>query len=74
MIKALSRAVLACDLPKAGLRAGDVGVVVDVLQDGKAYVLEFMTWDGETIAVEVLAADQIRELRPREIFQARAIA
>jgi hypothetical protein len=35
--------VLTRDLPEHGLRAGDVGAVVHVYSNGKAYEVEFVT-------------------------------
>jgi len=43
--------VLTADLPKEGLKAGDVGTVVHVHGNGVAYEVEFMTFSGKTIAV-----------------------
>ena len=48
MIKELNRGILTIDLPEHGLQSGDVGTVVDVLAGGEAYIVEFMTMDGET--------------------------
>ena len=51
MIKELDQIVLTEDLPEYGLRAGDVGTVVLVHQEGKGYEVEFVALDGETLAV-----------------------
>ena len=73
IIREHRRAVLACDLPEHGLKAGDVGVVVDVHAGGAGYTLEFMTLDGETIDVVTLRAQQVRPVRRRELPSARAL-
>lgn len=66
--------MLGRDLPDHRLTVGDVGVVVGTYQDGAAYEVEFISADGETIAVETLAADEIEPLAGRRILHARAIA
>jgi len=74
MIKELDQIVLATDLPEEGLQKGDVGTVVLVHEGGKGYEVEFMTLDGETVAVVTLLAEQVRSIAPREIANARAVA
>ena len=74
MIKELDRIVLAADLPEEGLQKGDVGTVVLVHEGGKGYEVEFMTLDGETVAVVTLLAEQVRSIAPREIANARPVA
>jgi hypothetical protein len=66
-------AVLTCDLPDHGLAAGDIGTVVLVHDDGKGYEVEFMTLDGETIAVATLRAEQVGAVQHDEIAHARSI-
>jgi len=51
MIKEHDRVVLTVPLPSEGLEAGDVGTVVHIHKDGQAYVVEFLTLDGNTAAV-----------------------
>ena len=43
--------MLTADLPKEGLKSGDVGTVVHIHGGGAAYEVEFMTFAGKTIAV-----------------------
>ena len=74
MIQELDRVVLTADLPEYGLKAGDLGTVVLVHQGGQGYEVEFVTLDGETVAVTSLLAAQLRPIGRREIAQARAIA
>jgi len=66
--------VLAEDLPKHGLRAGDLGTVVLVHSRTAGYEVEFATLGGETVAVVTLEAGQIRPVGSREIAHARAVA
>ena len=67
MIEEHSSVVLTEPLPAASLEAGDVGVVVHVHRNGEAFEVEFMTLDGNTLAVETLTAKQIRAARNRDI-------
>ena len=43
--------------------AGDVGVVVHIYEGGKAYEVEFIALDGNTVAVETLEAEKIQQIR-----------
>ncbi len=72
MIEELDSVILSADLPEHGLKGGDVGTVV--LAHGQAgYEVEFMTLDGETLAVISLAPDQVRPIRHKEIAHARSV-
>jgi hypothetical protein len=66
--------VLQDDGAEHGLRAGDIGTVVLVHEGGKGYEVEFVTLDGQTVAVVTLDADQVRPIAPGEIAHARAVA
>ena len=72
MIKELDCVALATDLPGYGLAVDDVGAVVHVFEGGRIYQVEFTTFDGRTVAVAKLSADQIRPLGDKEIHHARA--
>ena len=72
MIHELETVVLACDLPRYGLKQGDMGTVV-LLHGDAAYGVEFMTLDGETIAVVSLTKDQVRAVGPGEMPHSRAL-
>ena len=65
--------VLAADLPGEGLRAGDIGTVVHVHLGGAGYEVEFMTLDGETVAITTLLPDQVRPIRRRELAHVREL-
>jgi hypothetical protein len=71
MIREHDLVVLLQDLPEHLLRAGDVGVVVHVYAERAAFEVEFLTLAGETAAIETLRAEQVREVRPDEMPQAR---
>jgi len=72
MIKELDCVALATGLPDYGLAVGDVGAVVHVYEDGHSYQVEFTTFDGGTVAVAKVSADQIRPLGDKEIHHARS--
>jgi hypothetical protein len=72
MMKELDTVVLTTDLPEHGLKAGDLGTVV-LVHEYSGYEVEFMTLNGETVAVVSLSADQIRSIGPREIAHARLV-
>ncbi len=72
MMKELQCAVLKTDLPEHGLSAGDIGSIVLVHGDA-GYEVEFVTLEGETLAVVSLRADQLRPVEPREIAHARLV-
>jgi hypothetical protein len=74
MIKEHERVVLKSDVPAEGLKAGDVGTVVRVYGDGKAYEVEFVALDGHTAAVVTLEAVQVRAVHRRGITHARELA
>lgn len=74
MIQELDRVVLTTDLPEYGLHTGDIGTVVLVHHQGAGYEVEFMTLDGETIAVVTLVAVQVRPIQRGEIAHVRAVA
>jgi len=72
MLKELDRAVLTDDLPEHGLSAGDLGTIV-MVHGQEGYEVEFVTLEGETLAIVSLHPDQLRPVDPREIAHARAV-
>ena len=74
MIKDLDVVALVRAVPERGLVAGDVGTVVMVLDCGRAFMVEFMTFTGKTIAVATLPADSVRPVLDREIAHVRQVA
>ncbi len=71
MIKKFERVVLTEYLPGSGLRKGDVGVVVEIYQEGEGFEVEFIALTGETVAVETLGKDQVRQAVKNEILHVR---
>jgi hypothetical protein len=74
MINELDCIVLTTDLPEYGLAAGDIGTVVMVHQNGRGFEVEFVSLDGETLAVTSLYASQVRPVIRREIAHTRLLA
>ncbi len=72
MIAELDQVVLTRDVPEVRRKAGDVGTVVLAHRAGTAFEVEFMTLDGETVAVLTLEASDLRPITPRELVHARA--
>ena len=66
--------VLTRDLPQHSLRAGDVGAVVHVYQQGQAYEVEFVDGSGQTVALETLDASAVRPRGAGEILHIRKVA
>lgn len=73
-IHELDRVVLTTSLPDEHLVSGDVGTVVHVYADGRAFEIEFTTLDGRTAAVVTVEASGVRPVGRREITHARELA
>ena len=63
-IQLLDTVALRDDLPGRKLRAGEVGTVVELLQDG-VYEVEFCDEDGQTYAELALGGEEIVPLHNR---------
>lgn len=74
MIREHELVVLTAPVPEDGLETGDVGTVVHVHKDGRAYEVEFVALDGRTVAVVTVRASQVRPATRREITHARALS
>ena len=55
------------------LSPGDVGTVVYIHQGGEAYIVEFMSLEGETIALATVLHSQARAVSRDDISHARTI-
>ncbi len=73
MISELDTVVLAHNIQAYGLKPGDIGAVVHVYQEANAYEVEFVTGEGDTVAVLTLTANDIRPIRKREILHVREL-
>ena len=72
-IKELDAVALTCDLPEHGLVRGDVGAAVLVHGRGEAFEVEFVGYDGHTVALLTLERDQVRPLRAHDVPHAREL-
>lgn len=74
MIEELDTVVLTRDLPEHTLQKGDIGVVVHIYKDNAAFEVEFVTGEGETMAVLTLLPQDIRIMHDKEILHVREFA
>ena len=58
---------LTRDIKGTHLQRGDLGTVVDILVDGKAYIVEFLLQGGFTAALEDVEASGVRPLQEGEL-------
>ena len=65
--------VLARSLPEYGLQVGDVGAIVHVYGEQRAFEVEFVSGSGETVAVVTLESGAVRRLAEGEILHVRPI-
>ena len=72
-IKELDVVALTCDLPEHGLKRGDVGAAVLVHGHGEAFEVEFVDYDGHTVALLTLEEAQLRTLHAGDIPHAREL-
>jgi hypothetical protein len=72
-IKELDAVALTVDLPEQRLARGDVGTAVLVHGDGAAFEVEFVGYDGHTVALLTLERNQVRPLRTTDIPHAREL-
>ena len=56
------------------LSPGDVGFIVHIHQGGEAYIVEFMSLEGDTIALATVLSSQVRAVTRADITHARTIA
>ena len=73
MIQELDRVILTTDMPEYRLKKGDIGTVVLVHGQNEGFEVEFVSLDGETVAVISLYANQVRPIGRREIAHARPL-
>lgn len=68
-IKVLDTVALKKDMPAQGLKAGDVGTVVETY-GSKGLEVEFVTGAGRTQALVTLGVDDVREFGPSDLLSA----
>lgn len=66
--------ILTRALPEHQLEAGDIGTVVCIYENEKAFEVEFAAGSGDSIAVVTLEPKDIREFTGKEILHARPVA
>jgi hypothetical protein len=71
--KLLDTVVLDRDLPEHGLRAGDLGAVVEVYEPDGLEV-EFVTASGKTQALVTLNVDDVRSVQEGDLIAVRSVA
>ena len=71
-ISELDTVVLTADLPRHGLKKGDVGAVVEVYSPD-AVEVEFVTASGRTQALVTLSTGQVRPVGPKDILAVRQL-
>lgn len=69
----LERVALTQDLPEHGLKIGDIGMIVHIYGEHRGYEVEFVTLNGELVALVSVYPDQIRQLEQNEIASARRV-
>ena len=66
--------VLTHDIEDRGLKAGDIGIVINCYEDKKeGFEIEFVTADGKTIAVLMLTIKNIQPFDQAEILHVRDV-
>ncbi len=73
-MKEFDAVVLTADIAEHNLKRGDVGTIVHIHDDEVAFVVEFMTFGGDTIAVTTLTSRQLRPVMESELPHVRAMA
>lgn len=73
MFDRLDTVALTVDLPPFGLKAGDVGAIVEIL-GSDVYEVEFVAPSGRMQALVELETKQIRVLGDRDVLAVRARA
>lgn len=74
MFDELDTVVLTHDIKEYGLKKGDLGTVVHLYDDKKAFEVEFVAASGKTIAVITLSSQDIRPMAKHEILHVRGFA
>jgi len=65
--------VLKRDFPEYRLKEGDIGAVVHCYRDATAFEVEFVTAQGDTVAILTLSPEAIRPVMGQEILHVRGL-
>lgn len=71
--KKLDTVVLVVDLPNLGLKAGDLGAVVE-LHDDNSLEIEFVAASGRTRALATLSPHEVRPIDPEDMPSVRRLS
>jgi Domain of unknown function (DUF4926) len=74
MIRELDIVALNRAFPEHGLKAGAIGTVVIVHNDGEAFIVEFTTDTGELIALPTVFTNDVRPVQPGDTSTPRQVA
>jgi len=72
-MKELDTLVLRRGFPEKCLEAGDVGVIVH-RHNNASFKVEFVSGEGDTVAVVTLTGADLRPIEAREILPVRSLA
>ena len=72
-MKENERVVLNTPIPDNRLEPGDVGTIVHVHDNGRAYEVEFVSLDGGTSLIVTASAEKLRAVRKLETPHARLL-
>ena len=72
MFKLLDTVVLKRDIPKSGLRRGDLGSLVE-LHTPDAFEVEFVAASGRTQALIMLRTDDVRHVDDHDLIAVRPL-
>ena len=56
------------------LQPGDVGVIIHIHPGGEAFVVEFLTLNGDTAAIATVLLSQTRQVTDKDIIHTREFA
>jgi hypothetical protein len=73
MIGELDTVALTHDIPEYNLKQGDIGAVVHCYKNSNAFEVEFVTADGNTVALLMLNHTDIRNIRGKEVMHVREL-
>ena len=71
--EALDTVVLVRDVPEHGLRAGDLGAIVEVYAPD-TYEVEFVTASGRTTALVTLKTSDLRTIADSDLVAVRTVS
>ena len=73
MFKELDCVILTTDIDEEDLKAGDAGTIVHMYPGGDAFIVEFLTLDGDTIALIDVLPSQARPVTSKDVTHARRV-